>query len=155
MRVPATVVPKPASQSRSETGSEKPAAIGLQARADQSSAVKQLGSLQRKADTSQSPVAQFRNKKIVTEHAKSHFYDGWGDKMGIKSEPTLKGKVPKSVTGSGSIALGVFDAPDTEQVRPGKIKSKNCSIGYKDGYYSNETKIFACGPLGYPKWRNA
>ena len=98
---------------------------------------------------------QLRKNKFITEHAKIHYKDGWGAAYGITNNYALKSAVPDSVTGAGSIDLGEFDAPPAEQTTPGRIKSKDCSIGYEDGRYHDETKIFACGPLGHAKWRGA
>lgn len=100
-------------------------------------------------------VFQLRATKYITAHARSHYHDGWGAAYGISDDPALRAAVPNAVTGRGSIDLGEHDAPEVEQITPGRIKSKRCSIGYEDNRYHNETRIFACGPLGPVQWRNA
>ncbi|MEM9577903.1 MAG: hypothetical protein AAF999_12920 [Pseudomonadota bacterium] len=128
---------------------------GLQRRADRSAPVSALAALQRKADLGGNDTLQLRAVKYVTAHARSHYHDGWGANMGIQDDTTLKSKVPNSVTGSGSIDLGRIDAPDSEQDTEGRIKAKDCSIGYEDSRYGDQTRIFACGPIGRAYWRDA
>lgn len=110
---------------------------------------------QTKAPQAGHEVHQLRPNKIVTAHARTHYNDGWGAQYGIMDDATLKSRVSNSVTGSGSVALGEIDAPDSEQDTPGRIKSKPCSIGYQDSNSGMATVIFACGPYGAGRWRNA
>lgn len=100
-------------------------------------------------------VHQLRVQKRILDAARVHFDDGWGVLYGITNNATLRSSVPNSVTGSGSIDLGEYDAPDAEQDTEGRIKSKYCHIGYRDNNEATETVIYHCGPSGPAIWRDA
>ena len=100
-------------------------------------------------------IHQLRAQKRILDSARTHFNDGWGGLYGITNNATLRSSVPNSVTGSGSIDLGEYDAPDAEQDTEGRIKSKYCHIGYRDNDEATETVVYHCGPSGPANWRDA
>jgi hypothetical protein len=104
-----------------------------------------------------SKVAQLRKDKRVEDSATGHYTDGWGAKYGIQDDATLKGRVPDSVKGNGSINLGFYESRPRWWFQGKQYKKfKLCTIIYKDGkegwgkYESKYTSIYHCGPSGEP-----
>jgi hypothetical protein len=112
----------------------------LQEMADNFSAQRQPFSPQ----VDHNPVAQMKWIPKVTESARKHYGDGWGDAYGIKSDQALIDEVAH-----GDTEEGVQEIPLGKQRNPYEYISKYCNILFSNwtGSKGDEmTKIFHCGP---------
>ncbi|WMW79652.1 DUF4157 domain-containing protein [Undibacterium cyanobacteriorum] len=95
--------------------------------------------------------AQLKENVFITEAARRHYKDGWGDAVGVTSDSELKTKVPEDAAGEQTKQLGYVYAPSNEQTRSPKSgikKAKTVTLGTKDGKYEGETMAVHCGPVG-------
>lgn len=97
---------------------------------------------------SKAEVRQNYAIRVVSDGARHHYEDGWGEQYGITDDDTLIASVPKAVRGAGWIDLGSYDAPDAEQVEGDRRFKKQCWIGYANAKQEETTLITHCGPSG-------
>lgn len=128
--------------------------VSLETEADVMGAKAQsMSTIQYKKTDSESVKQLYANKHVYPE-ARHHYNDGWGAGVKVQNDDQLKAKVDDSVTGSGTVSLGIWYAPMAEQDINDRKKAKEVTIIYKDGKFQDETAIKHCGPSGKIYWSN-